>query len=451
MKEHIVLFIYRILMPLLFLVAFPGWILKMIRRGGFGTALNERIGVYFTGKEFEPSGAVHLHAVSVGETILALKLLREWQAAHPGTRFVLATGTSTGHDAATAANIPDLRVTYFPLDFAWMTRSYLSRFEPSCIVLIEGEIWPGLLLAAQRQSIPVSLANARTSPRSAKRFRKFSPLLRPFFCRLSAVCIQEEEHRSLWQALGIAPKNIHLTGSIKFDTQSSAAPSPNPDFAEMLAAFGNGRPVVLAASTFPGEETLIAEAILAADENALPVIVPRHAERRTDVAAALSGAGFQVFLRSAGLKFAITRPHPHQQTQPENEPQGSGLQSRAPQAFVIDSTGELATWMVHADAVIMGKSFLHTGGQNPAEAIIARKPLILGPHMDNFQPLVRHLFDAGGVLPAHDSHSITLAIRSALDPGIAKILVEKASNILSLHEGATGRHLQVLQPLHEHA
>ena len=78
MKEHIVLFIYRILMPLLFLVAFPGWILKMIRRGGFGTALNERIGVYFTGKEFEPSGAVHLHAVSVGETILALKHNFSW-------------------------------------------------------------------------------------------------------------------------------------------------------------------------------------------------------------------------------------------------------------------------------------------------------------------------------------------------------------------------------------
>ncbi len=433
MKERLVLIIYRILLPLLFLVAFPGWILKMLRRGGFGSALNERVAIYTTEKEYEPCGAIHLHAVSVGETMLALKLLREWQSAHPCTEFVLATGTSTGHDAATAANIPGLRVTYSPLDFPWMVRSYLSRFEPSSIVLIEGEIWPSLLLAAEHRGIPVSLANARTSPRSAKRFRKFASLLRPFFSRLSAVCIQEEEHRSLWQALGIAPQNIHLTGSIKFDPLSSTAISQNPVFTEMLAAFGPHRPIVLAASTFPGEEKLIAQAILAADENALPVIVPRHAERRTEVSAALAKSGFSVTLRSMWSEHF----------QPES--------SKFPQAFVIDTTGELATWMTHSDAVIIGKSFISNGGQNPAEAIIARKPLILGPYMDNFQPLVRHLLDAGGALAAHDSASITLAIRSALDPDIANGLVEKASGILSLHKGATQRHLRVLHPEPGHA
>jgi 3-deoxy-D-manno-octulosonic-acid transferase len=430
MKERLVLIIYRILLPVLFLVAFPGWILKMLRRGGFGTALNERVGIYLTEKEYEPCGAIHLHAVSVGETLLALKLLRAWQTAHPGTRFVLAAGTSTGHQAATAANITGLRVTYSPLDFPWMVHSYLSRFEPSAIVLIEGEVWPGLLDMAQRRNIPVSLANARTSPRSARRFRMFAPLLRPFFSRLSAVCIQEKEHRSLWQALGIGSENIHLTGSIKFDPQDSSTPSPSPVFAEMLTAFGPHRPIVIAASTFPGEETLLAEAILAADENALPVIVPRHAERRAEVASALTRAGFSVTLRSQW---------------------SAGSQSHAPQAFVIDSTGELAIWMTHADAVIMGKSFLSTGGQNPAEAIIARKPLILGPHMDNFQPLVSHLHKAGGALFASDKASIATAIRTALDPSAAQLLVENASAVLSLHEGATNCHLRVLHPMPGHA
>ncbi|QTN31017.1 hypothetical protein HZ994_01305 [Akkermansiaceae bacterium] len=431
MKEHLVLIIYRLLLPLLFLVAFPGWILKMLRRGGFGTALNERIGIYLTEKEFEPCGAIHLHAVSVGETMLALKLVRAWLTAHPGSRFVLATGTSTGHDAATAANLPDLRVTYCPLDFPWMIRSYLSRFEPSSIVLIEGEIWPGLLISAERRNIPVSLANARTSPRSAKRFLKLAPLLRPFFSRLSAVCIQEEEHRSLWQALGINPENIHLTGSIKFDPRSSAPPTPDPAFAEMLASFGPGRPIVLAASTFPGEETLLAGAILAADDNALAVIVPRHAERRAEVAADLAAAGFSVSLRSSWGKI----------------PPAQGTR----QAFVIDSTGELATWMTHADAVIIGKSFLSIGGQNPAEAIIAHKPLILGPHMENFQPLAGHLVSAGAALSADDKDSIVRTIRTALDPTAANELVEKASIVLARHEGATNRHLRVLHPISGHA
>ncbi len=424
MKPFFTLLIYRAILPLLFLIAFPGWIVKMLRRGGFGTALNERIGLYFEPADFEPSRAIHLHAISVGETITALKLLREWQNTYPEARFVLATGTATGHQTATDAAIPDLRVTYAPLDFPWMIRSYLNRFQPSQIILIEGETWPSLLRIAQKRHIPVSLANARVSPRSAKRFNFFAPYLRPFFSRLTCVCIQEETHRQLWQNLGIAPENIHLTGSIKFDPLSSAIPEQRPDFREMLAAFGKGRPIILAASTFPGEEVLIASAIRDADPNALPVIVPRHAERRQEVSQALTQSGFQVTLRSA-----FETP-----LQTENA------------VFVIDTTGELATWTAHADVVIIGKSFLSTGGQNPAEAILANKPLILGPHMENFQPLVRHLHAAEAALLARNSEEISSSIRRALNPVIAEKLTKHATAILSTHHGATQRHLKVLHP-----
>ncbi len=420
--RFLTLLIYRALLPLLFLVAFPGWIVKMIKRGGFSTALNERLGIYLTPAEFEPSGAVHLHSVSVGETILALKLLREWSAAHPATRFVLATGTSTGHDLAVRAEVPGLRVTYSPLDFPWMLRGYLNRFEPSQIVLIEGDLWPNLLRLTEKRRIPVSLANARASPRSTKRFLKFAPLLRPFFSKLSTVCIQENEHRELWQKLGVAPENINLTGSIKFDPQSASPSPPRPDFALKLAAFGPGRPLILAASTFPGEEVLIANAIHAADPKALPLIVPRHAERRAEISQSLAKAGFTVTLRST-----FEAPVPGEK-----------------QVFVIDTTGELATWTSHADAVIIGKSFLSTGGQNPAEAILAHKPLILGPHMENFQPLVRHLHDAGAALAAYDSATLTAAIKQALDPARASNLTNNAARVLSLHHGATQRHLRVL-------
>lgn len=424
MTGHLALLIYRALLPVLFLIAFPGWVVKMLRRGGFGTALNERIGIYFGESEFEPSGAIHFHAVSVGETVLALKLLKAWAAESPGDRFVLATGTATGHHLATSAAVSGLRVTYAPLDFPWMIRRYLDRFEPGRIILIEGEVWPNLLRITEKRSIRIDLANARTSPRSTRRLIKFAPALRPFFSKLSAVCIQEEEHRTLWQALGIAAENIHLTGSLKFDPESAPVPAPNPAFAEMLAAFGKNRPVVLAASTFPGEEEMLARAIIEADPDALPVLVPRHAERRAEVAQALAKAGFAVTLRSA-----FSQPT-----------------SISPQAFVIDTTGELATWISHADAVIIGKSFLSTGGQNPAEAILARKPLILGPHMDNFQPLARHLLEKGGALPAHDAASLVLAVRAALDPLCATDLTDKAMRVSSVHNGATRRHLSVLQP-----
>ncbi len=425
MKPFFTLLIYRAILPLLFLIAFPGWIVKMLRRGGFGTALNERVGLYFEPADFEPFRAIHLHAISVGETITALKLLRGWQNEYPETRFVLATGTATGHQTATDAAIPDLRVTYAPLDFPWMIRSYLNRFQPAQIILIDGETWPSLLRIAQKRHIPVSLANARVSPRSAKRFNFFAPYLRPFFSRLTCVCIQEEAHRSLWQNLGIAPENIHLTGSIKFDPLSSSIPEQRPDFSEMLATFGKGRPIILAASTFPGEEILIASAIRDADPNALPVIVPRHAERRQEVSQALIQAGFHVTLRSVFETPLHT----------ENA------------VFVIDTTGELATWTAHADVVIIGKSFLSTGGQNPAEAILAKKPLILGPHMENFQPLVRHLLAAEAALLARNNEEISAAIRRTLNPLIAEKLTQSASHILASHNGATKRHLKVLHPL----
>lgn len=447
MKECAILLIYRALLLILFLAAFPGWVLKMLRRGGFGTGLHERIGVYASAKDFEPCGAIHFHAVSVGETILALKLLRTWQAVHPGTRFVLATGTSTGHDTATRANIPNLRVTYVPLDFPWMVRSYLTRFEPSQIVLIEGDLWPNLLRIAQKRSIPVSLANARTSPRSARRFLKLAPLLRPFFSRLSAVCIQEKEHRNLWETLGVAPKNIHLTGSIKFDPASTIPPSPRADFAKILSSFGAGRPIILAASTFPGEETLLASAISAAHPDALPVIVPRHAERRAEVWQALTKAGFAVTLRSAALQTSIPPHQPHLQSFSENNPSGSGLKTRPTAVLVIDSTGELATWTAHADAIIIGKSFLSTGGQNPAEAIVSRKPLILGPHMENFQPLSRQLLDADAALLAFTLKEISAAIRFALDPERSLTLATNAARVLDIHKGATSRHLEILHHL----
>ncbi len=423
MKEQAILLIYRALLPFLFIFAFPGWVVKMLKRGGFGTALNERIGIYTTEAEFEPSGAIHFHSVSVGETVLALKLLRAWQTARPGTHFVLATGTSTGHDLATKAAVPGLRVTYSPLDFPWMIRSYLKRFEPSGIVLIEGEIWPNFLRICEKRGIPVDLANARVSPRSAKRFLKAAPLLRPFFSRLSAVCIQEENHRKLWEALGVSPKKIHATGSLKFDPQSAAVPQPRGDFAEMLAAFGTGKPVILAASTFPGEETLIASAIFAANPHALPVIVPRHAERRAEVFETLTKAHFNPILRSSF-----------------SEPMAGEKN-----VFIIDSTGELATWISHADVVIIGKSFLSAGGQNPAEAILARKPLVFGKHMENFQPLAADLIKAGGALEATGELEITRAIRTALDPTKSVSLSENAMIVLARHDGATRKHLEILQ------
>ncbi len=414
---------YRLLLPLLFIAAFPGWLVKMLRRGGFGTRLGERAAVYTTPLEHEPCGAVHFHAVSVGESMLALKLIREWLLREPGRRFVLATGTATGHAIATAANIPGLRVTYSPLDFPSMVRRYLNRFEPSQIVLIEAEVWPHLLLTCKRRGIPVRLVNARMSPRSARRFQRFAAWLGPLYRMLDAVAIQEAGDAAIWEALGVAREKIHHTGSLKFDPASGARPKRRPEFQAMLDAFGKNRPVVLAASTHAGEDAFIAAAIHEANPDALAVIVPRHAERRSEVTADLERAGFLVKLRSSEIAATGDRRH----------------------VFLIDSTGELGDWTAHADVVIIGKSFLSTGGQNPCEAILAEKPVIFGPHMENFQPLARRLIAGDGCISASDPDELARAIAAALDPQKARVMTRNASTSLARHEGATHRILALLR------
>jgi 3-deoxy-D-manno-octulosonic-acid transferase len=414
---------YRLLLPLLFVIAFPGWVVKMLRRGGFGTSLRERAAIYTEPAEFEPCGAVHIHAVSVGEAMLALKLIRQWRLSEPGRRFVLATGTATGHAVATAANIPGLRVTYAPLDFPSMVHRYLARFEPAQIVLIEGEVWPHLLRACRQNAIPVRLVNARMSPRSARRYQKLAGWLRPLFGMLDAAAIQDPGDGPIWQNLGVAPERIHATGSLKFDPGSGARPARRPEFQQILTRLGNPHPVILAASTHAGEESWIAAAIRGAAPQALPVIAPRHAERRAEVKAELEGAGFETVLRSA---FAP----------PENP-------ARA--CLVIDSTGELRDWTAHADVVVIGKSFLSTGGQNPCEAILAGKPVIVGPHMENFQPLVSQLIAAGGCLVAGDSATLSQAIIAALDPPQAEALTRNATAVLTRHDGATQRIIGILK------
>ena len=424
------LLLYRLLLPLLFIAAFPGWLVKMLRRGGFGTRLGERVAVYSTARDNEPKGAVHIHAISVGESLLALKLIRAWLVLEPARRFVLATGTATGHAVASTAGIQALRITYAPLDFPSMVRRYCKHFEPSQIVLIEGEAWPYLLFACRDRRIPVALVNARMSPRSSRRYRRFAAWVRPVFSLLDAVAIQEPEDAEIWRNLGVDRQRIHHTGSLKFDPGDGPRPAKRADFQDMLDAFGKQRPVILAASTHAGEDAWIASAIRDAVPNALPVIVPRHAERRAAVKNDLELAGFGVVMRSrfpSLCKLASSDDRP--------------------QVLLIDSTGELRDWTAHADVVIIGKSFFARGGQNPAEAILAGKPVICGPHRENFEPLASRLTAAHGCLRVVDQSGLHNAIISVMNSQTAVTMTRNAAQLLVRHDGATGRILTLLNTL----
>ena len=417
----LVLGLYRVLLPIFLLISLPGWLVRMGQRGGFGSGLRERFSIYRPDLEDEPCGAVHLHAVSVGETMIAVKLIRAWLLREPGKCFVLATGTATGHAVGVDAALAGVRVTYAPIDFKLCVNRYLGRFEPSQIVLVEGEAWPHLLLACRKRGVPVRLVNARLSPRSERRYRKLAAVIRPVFGMLDAVAAQEPADIARWEAMGVAKERITVTGSSKFDPGAAVKPAQRAEFSGMLESFGAGRPVVLAASTHAGEEAWIGKVVR--ESGALFAVVPRHAERRAEVKADLEKEGFEVVLRSA--------------FHPPADP--------AKACLVIDSTGELRDWTAHATVVVIGKTILGTGGQTPAEAILARRPLLFGRHMENFEPLASSLVARGGAIRFEDEAGLREGLRELLGrPDRCEASCDKAAAVLQQHDGATARILDLL-------
>jgi len=422
-------FIYRLFLPIIVLLGLPAWVLKMYRRGGFGSGLLERVGLYNSEAPLDFKGAIYIHAVSVGEVLIALKLIDQWLAQDPNQRFILVPTTATGHALAFQRANEYIHVVYSPLDFKFLVRKVFARFSPSLIILIESEMWPNFLEVAEENNLPVTMVNARLSGRSERRYQKVKPLIQPLFAMLDAVCVQEESDIARYVGLGVSRKKVHLTGSIKFDQAGAIAPQKRKEFGEMLESFGRERVIALGISTFVGEEVLLAEAVRDANQKtgskALCVITPRHAERRGGVKAALEKAGFAVALRSDGVL--------------ENEGES--------QVFVIDSTGELRDWTAHADLVVIGKSFFdEQGGQNPAEAIAVSVPVICGPYMQNFQALVDQLKQVGGVKQVKDGSELAENIGSFLEN--REVFAEqsaKALAVLKIHQNATSRTVEYLK------
>ena len=423
MNNVFIRFAYNVIYAVFLLTALPGYIIKMKRRGGFGTGLLERFGKYRIPATNEPKGVLYVHAVSVGEVMIALKFIRSWMEVQSGG-VVLATSTATGHALARKAAISGVRVAYAPLDFGCLPGRCLDRFTPRVIVLVEAELWPNFAWAAGKRDIPITMINARLSHRSEKRYASVKWLSQFFFSSLAAVGVQDKVDARRFTGIGVNPEIIRVTGSIKFDQESAIHPQRKPEFEEILHALSRGKPIVLAASTHAGEEVFIARAIREA--GGFPLIIPRHAERRQEVRKELEAAGWQCILRTDRQLPSKLRDHV---------------------CYVADTTGELKEWTLFADAVVMGKSFLAHGGQNPAEAVAASIPVITGPYMENFEALMNLLSGVGGITQCIPER-LALVLREMLqNPLEASAQASRAHIALKAHAGASRRSVRMVQSL----
>jgi 3-deoxy-D-manno-octulosonic-acid transferase len=273
--------------------------------------------------------------------------------------------------------------------------------------------------------------NARLSPRSERRFRRFRFFIAPTFRLLDLVCVQEPEDVDRWAALGVARNRIRAVGSIKYDPEGTQLNHADPERAPRDLEVQNSRPILFGGSTHRGEEEILASVFLRLRRQFPSLrlfIAPRHVERLREIRAQLDALPLRVALASETL---------------------TAHKFDDADCVLLDTTGELQRWYTVATVVFIGKSLTAHGGQNPVEPIMAGKPVVFGPHMENFATLAKALVSKKGAIQVRDVASLERVIEELLgDERVRQQLVENARKVLDQHSGATARTAVLIHELH---
>lgn len=400
----------RALYSLLLRLALPFILLRLWWRGrrepGYRDYVGERLGRYTLPK---PEKLVWVHAVSVGEARAAAPLVQRLQEALPDHAILMTCTTAAGRQTLTQVYADAVLASYLPYDFPGAVQAFVDYFRPRLGVIMETELWPNLLAGCAANGVPVVLANARMSAKSARGYTRWARLMQPAFATLSAVCAQSAADAGRLRALG-APR-VEVTGNLKFDVA--------PD-AEQLAAgrawrTALGRPVLLLASTREGEERLLLDHLENLGSNVLVVVVPRHPQRFDEVA-----------------QLAQSRRS------------RSPVPGAADRVHLGDTMGEMAFYFAASDVAVIGGSFLPLGGQNLIEALAAGTPVVAGPSMFNFGEATRLALEAGAAIQAADAQeAMREAARLLQEPARRSAMSEAGKKLCAQHRGATERHLAV--------
>ena len=421
------LWLYRALFTPALVALAPRYGLRMIRRGGYGPGFTQRLGWLPPLPPPVPGRTrVWIQAVSVGELLALGPVLRGLHAA--GAEIILTTTTSTGRRLA-AERYGSLAATlaYFPLD-AWPCSAAAWRaLQPQLVVLAEGERWPEHVHQAERRGVPVVCVNARLSDRSFRRLSRVPGLAPLVLGRRTRFLAASAQDAARLARLGVDAERVSITGNLKLDV--TPRPCPPAEQARLRQELGLAAgPLLLGASTWPGEEAALVEAWRRARAQGLAaqlLLVPRHAERRAEVLQTLAAAGVRAHLRTHG-------PAP------------------APvDVAVADTTGELALLTHLADVVFVGKSLPpHTEGQSPLEAAALGKAILFGPGMSNFRTVAGELLAAGAAETVATPAALAAAATQLLDDSAARTARGRAAEAWhARNRGAAERTLAALQPL----
>ncbi|MCL2591096.1 MAG: lipid IV(A) 3-deoxy-D-manno-octulosonic acid transferase [Betaproteobacteria bacterium] len=425
------LFQRLLLLPynLLWLPALPAAFFRLLGRARKQPAylhhVQERFGSFHTQAQ---GPVIWVHAVSLGETHAAEPLVRALLERWPEHTVVLTHMTPTGREASKALFGGNNRVlrAYLPYDFEPFVTRFLNHFRPMFGIIMETELWPVLLTACRRRDVPVLLANARLSERSARRYACLPALTRLALGALAAIGAQSASDAARLAMLGA--QRVSVTGNIKFDVE------PSPEILALGADFRarrGTRPTIFAASTREGEEEAILDAFIRTrplgNPETLLILTPRHPQRFDEAETLIQSHGLSVSRRSA----APAEPAPIDT-----------------QVWLGDSTGEMFAYYIAADVTMIGGSWRPFGGQNPIEACAVGTPALLGPHTFNFQRVADEAVEAGAARRCDDIESGMRTAFALLGDSAARTAMSEAGKAFAaINRGATARTISLLNEL----
>ena len=382
----------------------------------------ERYG-YCAGK-VKPDGIL-LHSVSVGETLAAVPLVRALRHRYPSMPITVTTMTPTGSERAASAFGKDVHHVYLPYDLPGSMNRFLDNVNPRLVIIMETELWPNMIPLLHKRKIPLVIANARLSDRSAKGYKKLGKFMQRLLQRITLIAAQNQEDGERFISLGLKRSQLTVTGSLKFDI--SVTPELAARAITLRRQWAPRRPVWIATSTHDGEESIILDAhrkLLTRFPNLLLILVPRHPERFSTARELTQKAGLSYTLRSSGE-----------------------IPSGSTQVVIGDTMGELMLLYGIADVAFVGGSLVDRGGHNPLEAAAHAIPVLMGPYTLNFKDICAKLQQADGLITVTDADSLDKEIGTLLtDEDYRLYYGRHAVEVLHQNQGALQRLLQLLEP-----
>lgn len=433
LSDRGVIYFYNLLLLLAIIAGLPLVLASLLGSKKRRTNVLGRLGIQPYPKSVGRK-PIWIHALSVGEVMACLPLLRRIQSFFPTHPVHLSVSTVTGHDTATRLALPHVQgLFYFPLDLLWSVRRAISSVDPCLFVLVESDIWPNFLYEMKRRDIPAVLVNGRVSPRSFSGYWRLRFFMGPVLSWFSAICAQSRHDWQCFHALGIPAERVTMTGSLKFDREQRALTAQEIEELRRTMKIDRDAEVIVAGSTHQGEEAVLEQVfskLKTRRKQSVLVVVPRDPNRAVHIRRFFSEKGWCAASWSQLDQY--------------------GFQGRA-EVIVADVLGILGRLYAVADVAFVGGSLVPCGGHNPLEPAALERPVLFGPHMSDFSAIAKSLVASGGAVQVRDGDDLYEHIVELFqDERRLKDIGKRAVGVFEKNKGATDETLAILRGVLNH-